>query len=69
MISAKAKETAEVYLGKKVTGAVITVPANLKNSQRQATLDAGTLAGFNELRLINEPTAAAIAFGLKRHSI
>lgn len=68
MILAKAKETAEVYLGKEVTGAVITVPANFNNSQRQATLDAGTLAGFNELRLINEPTAAAIAYGVKRHA-
>lgn len=66
MILAKAKETAEAYLGKEVTGAVITVPANFNNSQRQATLDAGSLAGFNELRLINEPTAAAIVYGLKR---
>jgi molecular chaperone DnaK len=59
----KMKETAEAYLGKKVQNAVITVPAYFNDSQRQATKDAGAIAGLNVLRVINEPTAAALAFG------
>lgn len=58
------KETAEAYLGKPVTDAVITVPAYFDNSQRQATKDAGAIAGLNVLRIINEPTAAALCYGL-----
>merc|ERR1711939_692945 len=58
------KETAEAYLGKKVSKAVITVPAYFNDSQRQATKDAGTIAGLEVQRVINEPTAAAIAYGL-----
>jgi L1 cell adhesion molecule like protein len=64
MILSKMKETAEEYLGEKVTDAVITVPAYFNDSQRQATRDAGAIAGLNVLRIINEPTAAAIAYGL-----
>ena len=60
------KETAESYLGDKVTDAVITVPAYFNDSQRQATKDAGIIAGLNVLRVINEPTAAAIAYGLDK---
>jgi L1 cell adhesion molecule like protein len=66
MVLKKMKETAEAYLGKTVTSAVITVPAYFNNSQRQATLDAGTIAGLNVLRVMNEPTAAAIAYGLDK---
>lgn len=66
MILTKMKETAEAYLGKTVTNAVITVPAYFNDSQRQATKDAGTIAGLNVLRIINEPTAAAIAYGLDK---
>merc|ERR1712139_744512 len=66
MILTKMKETAEAYLGKDVPNAVITVPAYFNDSQRQATKDAGTIAGINVLRIINEPTAAAIAYGLDR---
>ncbi|ORZ21105.1 heat shock protein 70 family [Absidia repens] len=62
----KMKETAESYLGKKVQNAVVTVPAYFNDSQRQATKDAGTIAGLNVLRVINEPTAAALAYGLDR---
>jgi L1 cell adhesion molecule like protein len=62
MILTKMKEQAETYLGKKVSGAVITVPAYFNDSQRQATKDAGVIAGLNVLRIINEPTAAAIAY-------
>ena len=58
----KMKETAEQYLGDNVTDAVVTVPAYFNDSQRQATKDAGTIAGLNILRIINEPTAAAIAY-------
>lgn len=58
------KEVAEVKLGKKVSKAVITVPAYFNDNQRQATKDAGAIAGLNVLRIINEPTAAAIAYGL-----
>jgi len=63
MILQKLKADAEAYLGEKVTDAVITVPAYFNDSQRQATKDAGTIAGFNVLRIINEPTAAALAYG------
>lgn len=66
MVLSKMKETAEAYLGKTVTNAVITVPAYFNDSQRQATKDAGTIAGLNVLRIINEPTAAAIAYGLDK---
>ena len=62
----KMKETAESYLGKNVERAVITVPAYFNDSQRQATKDAGAIAGLNVLRIINEPTAAAIAYGLDK---
>ncbi|BFZ04282.1 hypothetical protein BsWGS_07321 [Bradybaena similaris] len=60
------RETAEAYLGHKVTDAVITVPAYFNDSQRQATKDAGAIAGLNVLRIINEPTAAALAYGLDK---
>ena len=66
MILGKMKETAEAYLGKTVNDAVITVPAYFNDSQRQATKDAGVIAGINVLRIINEPTAAAIAYGLDK---
>src|SRR5260221_1703818 len=62
----KMKETAEAYLGEKVTQAVITVPAYFNDSQRQATKDAGQIAGLEVLRIINEPTAAALAYGLEK---
>ncbi len=68
MILVKMKETAEAYLGHKVTDAVVTVPAYFNDGQRQATKDAGTIAGLNILRIINEPTAAAIAYGLGKGS-
>ncbi|KAL3317795.1 Heat shock cognate 71 kDa protein [Cichlidogyrus casuarinus] len=67
MILGKMKEVAEGYLGIAVAGAVITVPAHFNDSQRQATKDAGAIAGLNVLRIINEPTAAAIAYGLNKH--
>ena len=60
------KQTAEDYLGEKVTEAVITVPAYFNDSQRQATKDAGRIAGLNVLRIINEPTAASLAYGLDK---
>ncbi|MFZ3115554.1 MAG: molecular chaperone DnaK [Syntrophales bacterium] len=66
MILVKMKQTAEDYLGDKVTDAVITVPAYFNDSQRQATKDAGKIAGLNVLRIINEPTAAALAYGLDK---
>uniref|UniRef100_A0A2K6F5N3 Uncharacterized protein n=1 Tax=Propithecus coquereli TaxID=379532 RepID=A0A2K6F5N3_PROCO len=66
MVLTKMKETAEAYLGKKVTHAVVTVPAYFNDAQRQATRDAGTIAGLNVMRIINEPTAAAIACGLDK---
>merc|ERR550514_2118599 len=66
MVIAKMKTTAENYLGKEVRKAVITVPAHFNDAQRQATKDAGTIAGVNVVRIINEPTAAAIAYGLDR---
>lgn len=66
MVLTKMKETAEAYLGNKVKDAVITVPAYFNNEQRQATKDAGTISGLNVLRIVNEPTAAAIAYGLDK---
>lgn len=66
MVLTKMKETAETYLGKKVTHAVVTVPAYFNDAQRAATKDAGTIAGLNVMRIINEPTAAAIAYGLDK---
>jgi molecular chaperone DnaK (HSP70) len=60
------KEVAETYLGKPVKNAVVTVPAYFNDSQRQATKDAGTISGMNVQRIINEPTAAAIAYGLDK---
>src|ERR1700684_2220561 len=66
MILGKLKEAAEAYLGEKVTKAVITVPAYFNDAQRQATKDAGKIAGLEVMRIINEPTAAALAYGLDR---
>src|SRR5690349_7270890 len=66
MILRKLKEAAEAYLGEKVTQAVITVPAYFNDAQRQATKDAGKIAGLEVLRIINEPTAAALAYGLDK---
>ncbi len=66
MILQNLKATAEAYLGEKVTDAVITVPAYFNDAQRQATKDAGTIAGLNVKRIINEPTAAALAFGIDK---
>ncbi|CAE7726988.1 unnamed protein product [Symbiodinium microadriaticum] len=66
MVLLKMKETAEAYLGTKLNDAVVTVPAYFNDSQRQATKDAGTISGMNVLRIINEPTAAAIAYGLDK---
>ncbi|XP_056693799.1 heat shock 70 kDa protein 18-like [Spinacia oleracea] len=68
MLLAKMKEIAESYLGLKVKNAVVTVPAYFNDAQRQATKDAGVIAGLNVMRIINEPTAAAIAYGLERQS-
>merc|ERR1712093_957209 len=68
MVLGKMKDTAEAYLGKKVTHAVVTVPAYFNDGQRQATKDAGTIAGLTVMRIINEPTAAAIAYGLDKKS-
>ncbi|CAO3632840.1 unnamed protein product [Mucor hiemalis] len=68
MILVKMKETSEAYLGGKVDSAVITVPAYFNDAQRQATKDAGAISGMNVLRIINEPTAAAIAYGLDKQS-
>ncbi|KAF2902625.1 hypothetical protein ILUMI_03559 [Ignelater luminosus] len=67
MVLTKMKETAEAYLGATVKDAVITVPAYFNDSQRQATKDAGAIAGINVLRIINEPTAAALAYGLDKN--
>ena len=69
MILTKMKEIAEAFLGVSVTDAVITVPAYFNDSQRQATKDAGAIAGLNVLRIINEPTAAAIAYGLEKNKV
>merc|ERR1712177_56750 len=66
MVLTKMKETAEAYLGHDVKDAVVTVPAYFNDSQRQATKDAGVICGLNVLRIINEPTAAAIAYGLDK---
>jgi len=66
MVLTKMREIAEAYLGKEVKNAVVTVPAYFNDSQRQATKDAGAIAGLNVLRIINEPTAAAIAYGLDK---
>jgi molecular chaperone DnaK (HSP70) len=66
MILTKMKEIAESFIGDKVTDAVITVPAYFNDAQRQSTKDAGVIAGLNVLRVINEPTAAAIAYGLDK---
>ena len=68
MVLSKLKEAAESYLGEKVTQAVITVPAYFNDSQRQATKDAGKIAGLEVLRIINEPTAAALAYGLDKEN-
>merc|ERR1740127_161884 len=68
MVLVKMKETAEAYLGKDVPNAVVTVPAYFNDSQRASTKDAGSIAGLNVLRIINEPTAAAIAYGLDKQS-
>ncbi|XP_044018668.1 heat shock protein 70 B2-like [Aphidius gifuensis] len=67
MVLIKMKETAEAFLGEKVRDAVVTVPAYFNDSQRQATKDAGAIAGLNVLRIINEPTAAALAYGLDKN--
>ena len=66
MILQKLKQDAESFLGEKITKAVITVPAYFSDSQRQATKDAGTIAGLEVLRIINEPTASALAYGLDK---
>ncbi|EPS69582.1 heat shock protein hsp70, partial [Genlisea aurea] len=68
MVLAKMKETAESFLGHQINNAVVTVPAYFNDSQRQATKDAGAISGLNVLRIINEPTAAAIAYGLDKKS-
>ncbi|GAA5820989.1 hypothetical protein JCM10212_006409 [Sporobolomyces blumeae] len=69
MVLLKMKETAEAYLGTTVSNAVVTVPAYFNDSQRQATKDAGVISGLNVLRIINEPTAAAIAYGLDKKTV
>ena len=66
MVLSKMRQTAEAYLGQEVRDAVITVPAYFNDSQRQATKDAGVIAGLNVLRIINEPTATALAYGLDK---
>ncbi len=65
MVLLNVKETAEAYLGQTVTDVVVTVPAYFNDAQRRATKDSGTIAGLNVLRIINEPTAAAIAYGYR----
>src|SRR3712207_7173803 len=67
MVLQNLKATAEAYLGQKVEKAVITVPAYFNDAQRQATKDAGKIAGLEVLRIINEPTAAALAYGLEKN--
>jgi L1 cell adhesion molecule like protein len=69
MVLLKMKECAEAFLGKKVKKAVVTVPAYFNDSQRQATKDAGTISGMDVIRIINEPTAAAIAYGLNKEKV
>jgi L1 cell adhesion molecule like protein len=66
MVLIKMREIAEAYLGSTIKNAVVTVPAYFNDSQRQATKDAGVIAGLNVMRIINEPTAAAIAYGLDK---
>src|SRR5262249_57761547 len=66
MILQKMKQTAEDYLGEKVSEAVVTVPAYFNDAQRQATKDAGRIAGLDVKRILNEPTAAALAYGLEK---
>ncbi|MCI38084.1 heat-shock protein, partial [Trifolium medium] len=66
MVLWKMRKTSEAYLGSNVKNAVVTVPAYFNNSQRQATKDAGLIAGLNVMRVINEPTAAALAYGLDK---
>lgn len=66
MVLGKMKEVAEAYLGEEVKNAVVTVPAYFNDAQRAATKDAGTIAGLNVLRVVNEPTAAALAYGLDK---
>ena len=68
MVLTKMRETAEAFMGKEVKNAVITCHASFNNSQRQATKDAGLIAGLNVMRIINEPTAAAIAYRLDKGS-
>lgn len=68
MILGKMKESVEAYLGKSVKDTVITVPAYFNDSQRKATKDAGTIVGLNVILMINEPTAAAVAYGLDNKS-
>ena len=67
MVLGKMKEVAESYLGEKVINAVVTVPAYFNDAQRAATKDAGTIAGLNVMRVVNEPTAAALAYGLDKN--
>jgi L1 cell adhesion molecule like protein len=69
MVLLKMKQTAEAYLGEEVKDAVITVPAYFENGQKQATKDAGTIAGLNVLRIVSEPTAAALAYGLDKSTL
>ena len=69
MVLQKMKKTAEDYLGQEVTDAVITVPAYFSDAQRQATKEAGEIAGLNVRRIVNEPTAASLAYGLDRKSV
>ena len=69
MILQKLKSDAEAYLGEKITQAVITVPAYFNDSQRQATKDAGEIAGLEVMRIINEPTSASLAYGLDKGAI
>jgi molecular chaperone DnaK len=69
MVLQKMKKTAEDYLGAEVTDAVITVPAYFNDAQRQATKEAGEIAGLNVRRIVNEPTAAALAYGLDKKNI
>ena len=66
MILQKLKSDAEAYLGEKITDAVITVPAYFTDAQRQATKDAGKIAGLNVKRIVNEPTAASLAYGMDK---
>jgi heat shock protein 5 len=68
MVLTKMRDIAESYKGQKIKNAVVTVPAYFNDAQRQATKDAGTIAGLNVVRIINEPTAAAIAYGLDKKS-